>query len=206
MVETGSEAVHCPNCSTEVTYASLNGHLDKCLGLDERKRPAPAQPGAVAGEDERGAKRSRLMDKLPKDAPPPLASSRPATATTSRERLDSVAPLAERLRPRSLDDFVGQEAVVNGPLRALLQRGGIPNAILWGPPGTGERRQRGVGVKGEHTAETLAHHQARRHWHASSHALPTTRLARIVSSRSRRRLHRRTMSKRSSTRPSVGCS
>ena len=64
---------------------------------------------------------------------------RNANASSSKERLDSVMPLAERLRPKHLDDFVGQEAVVNGPLKALLSKGIVPNAILWGPPGTGER-------------------------------------------------------------------
>jgi putative ATPase len=55
------------------------------------------------------------------------------------ERRD--APLAERLRLRTLDEFVGQAHVV-GPgriLRRLLEGGGrLPSIILWGPPGTGK--------------------------------------------------------------------
>ncbi|GAB4377495.1 MAG: replication-associated recombination protein A [Salibacteraceae bacterium] len=49
-------------------------------------------------------------------------------------------PLAERLRPRSLDDFIGQRHLVgeNGPLRLALDAGSLPSMILWGPPGVGK--------------------------------------------------------------------
>lgn len=49
-------------------------------------------------------------------------------------------PLAERLRPRSLDEYVGQEHLVgpNAILRQLIESGQIPSFILWGPPGVGK--------------------------------------------------------------------
>ena len=50
------------------------------------------------------------------------------------------APLADRMRPRSLDEFVGQEHIV-GPgkvLRKALENDEIQSAIFWGPPGTGK--------------------------------------------------------------------
>src|SRR4051794_8499518 len=49
-------------------------------------------------------------------------------------------PLAARMRPRSLDEFVGQEHLVGerGPLRRALNRGHLGSIILWGPPGTGK--------------------------------------------------------------------
>src|SRR5436190_19472641 len=49
-------------------------------------------------------------------------------------------PLAERMRPRSLAEFVGQEQLL-GPgklLRRALQAKELPSLILWGPPGTGK--------------------------------------------------------------------
>jgi putative ATPase len=55
-------------------------------------------------------------------------------------RLDASAPLAQRLRPATLDDFVGQEQVV-GPGRALrraIQEDRVPSLILFGPPGSGK--------------------------------------------------------------------
>lgn len=49
-------------------------------------------------------------------------------------------PLAERLRPRSLDDYVGQKHLVGegAALRKMIDAGRIPSFILWGPPGVGK--------------------------------------------------------------------
>lgn len=57
-----------------------------------------------------------------------------------QERLESEAPLAARMRPRTLDDFVGQEAIV-GPgrlLRRAIQADQLSSLIFYGPPGTGK--------------------------------------------------------------------
>ena len=50
------------------------------------------------------------------------------------------APLAERLRPNSLDDLVGQKHLTGkgSILRNSLAQGNVPSMILWGPPGTGK--------------------------------------------------------------------
>ncbi|SPO28757.1 related to MGS1 - Maintenance of Genome Stability 1 [Ustilago trichophora] len=58
--------------------------------------------------------------------------------STSRSRIDAAKPFAERMRPQSLEEYVGQSDVVNGPLKMLLRQGKIPSMILWGPPGTGK--------------------------------------------------------------------
>lgn len=49
-------------------------------------------------------------------------------------------PLAERMRPKSLEDYVGQEHLVGekGSLTPILKSGHLPSMILWGPPGTGK--------------------------------------------------------------------
>lgn len=49
-------------------------------------------------------------------------------------------PLAERLRPRTLDDYIGQEHLVgpDGVFRRFLETGNVPSFILWGPPGVGK--------------------------------------------------------------------
>jgi putative ATPase len=49
-------------------------------------------------------------------------------------------PLAERMRPRSLEEFVGQEHLLGpkGLLRALIENDRLSSIILWGPPGTGK--------------------------------------------------------------------
>ncbi len=50
------------------------------------------------------------------------------------------SPLAERLRPQTLDDFVGQHHLVGkgSVLRKMIDSGRIPSIILWGPPGVGK--------------------------------------------------------------------
>jgi len=56
------------------------------------------------------------------------------------ENLAGRAPLAERLRPVTLDDVVGQPQLTGegGPLRSVVERGRIGSVVLWGPPGTGK--------------------------------------------------------------------
>src|SRR5579871_5244755 len=53
---------------------------------------------------------------------------------------DRTRPLADRMRPRTLDDYVGQEHLVGPgkPLRAQIERDDIGSLIFWGPPGTGK--------------------------------------------------------------------
>ena len=49
-------------------------------------------------------------------------------------------PLPERIRPKSLDEFVGQKHLVGegGPIRAFLEGNYLPSLVLWGPPGVGK--------------------------------------------------------------------
>ena len=50
------------------------------------------------------------------------------------------APLAERLRPHSLEDYIGQQHLVGegGVFRRFIEAGNVPSFILWGPPGVGK--------------------------------------------------------------------
>ena len=59
---------------------------------------------------------------------------------SARQQLDRHAPLAARMRPRSFDEFVGQEHIVGADtvLRRSIEADRIPSIILWGPPGTGK--------------------------------------------------------------------
>jgi len=54
--------------------------------------------------------------------------------------LTSLPPLAERLRPSTLDDLVGQQHLTGkgSILRTAIEQGKVPSMILWGPPGTGK--------------------------------------------------------------------
>ena len=54
--------------------------------------------------------------------------------------LETYQPLADEIRPRSLDDVVGQQHILgkNGLLRRIVESGVIPNMIFYGPSGTGK--------------------------------------------------------------------
>lgn len=87
--------------------------------MTARKRPVhPRQPGLLQGD---------------RSAPARGAESRRPTPP-------EVAPLAERLRPRTPDDFVGQTHLMgeDGPIRQLLRERRAVSCVLWGPPGTGK--------------------------------------------------------------------
>lgn len=58
----------------------------------------------------------------------------------AEEHLRSSAPLAARLRPRTIDEVVGQDHLVGPgrPLRRLVEQDRLSSAIFWGPPGTGK--------------------------------------------------------------------
>jgi putative ATPase len=57
-----------------------------------------------------------------------------------KERQSREAPLAARMRPRTFDEFLGQEQVVgqNRALRRAIEADRLPSVILWGPPGSGK--------------------------------------------------------------------
>ncbi|HET7216769.1 MAG TPA: replication-associated recombination protein A [Vicinamibacterales bacterium] len=56
------------------------------------------------------------------------------------EAVSTASPLAERMRPRTLDEYVGQETLLGPgrPLRQAIENDRLQSIILWGPPGTGK--------------------------------------------------------------------
>jgi putative ATPase len=65
---------------------------------------------------------------------------RPGQPTLFQEATDRAQPLASRMRPATLDEFVGQEHLLapGKPLRDAIENGSIGSVVLWGPPGTGK--------------------------------------------------------------------
>src|SRR4030042_2840623 len=61
-------------------------------------------------------------------------------ADQARARTQREAPLAPRMRPRTLDEFVGQEHLVGEGrmLRKSIETDQVPSMVLWGPPGSGK--------------------------------------------------------------------
>lgn len=90
------------------------------------KRPPPQDPDIVTD-----TKRTR-QEQSTADAETP--AKKPKTSAFQK-----AAPLAERMRPRTLDEVCGQELVgPNGVLRGLIEEDRVPSMILWGGPGTGK--------------------------------------------------------------------
>src|SRR6188472_1335577 len=83
------------------------------------------------------AGRALASTRLRKGAPKPVSDLFSAAA---EQHLRAQAPLAARLRPRTLDEVVGQDHLVGEgrPLRRLVEQDRLTSAIFWGPPGTGK--------------------------------------------------------------------
>ena len=76
-------------------------------------------------------------DDRPEGWPPPAQGE---TGRGRSDQPDAGTPLAERMRPRTLDEVVGQDAILapGKPLREAIERDLLQSIILWGPPGTGK--------------------------------------------------------------------
>ncbi|MFV0644112.1 MAG: AAA family ATPase, partial [Sphingomonadaceae bacterium] len=72
-----------------------------------------------------------MTDLFADDLPPPGSAP---------EQTRDDAPLADRLRPQSLDQIIGQEHLTGpeGPIGRMVGAGRLSSMILWGPPGTGK--------------------------------------------------------------------
>ena len=93
--------------------------------------PKPLAPGALADLGDPGP---------PAAAEPGMSPEGDLFSAAAERRLATGAPLAARLRPRTLDEVVGQRHLVapGAPLRVLVEGDRLGSAILWGPPGTGK--------------------------------------------------------------------
>ncbi|KAK8258541.1 putative AAA family ATPase [Phyllosticta capitalensis] len=123
-------AVHSffqPSASKRASTAKLNSSpISSPLPtrISEERKREPESPVQKNGT-KRGA------DDAEEKSPPP---KRPKT-----NALQKAAPLAERMRPRTLDQVCGQELVgPAGVIRGLIEQDRVPSMILWGGPGTGK--------------------------------------------------------------------
>ena len=76
--------------------------------------------------------------------PPWPTSSTPARPTRPGRRAGAPRPLADRLRPRRLDEVVGQDHLLgpDGPLGRMLAEGNLGSIVFWGPPGSRQDHHR----------------------------------------------------------------
>ncbi|XP_051981152.1 ATPase WRNIP1-like [Xyrauchen texanus] len=144
--------VKCPVCAGDFETGRINAHLDECLQTPGELEPsAPASKKARTNTSDPSPvavfslfeSRSKVSDQkhtaesaeasISPDCPSATSSSRPLMPNTEK-------PLAEVMRPSTLEEYFGQNKLIGEQtlLRSLLQSQDIPSLILWGPPGCGK--------------------------------------------------------------------
>lgn len=122
---------------------SLKRSFDVASLSSSQPRAATATSGSLAKKSEEihltnGASRTDpggASGSTTAHAASPPAVKKPKTSSA----FEKAAPLAERMRPKTLDDVCGQELVgPNGVLRGLIEQDRVPSMILWGGAGTGK--------------------------------------------------------------------
>ncbi|NP_998085.1 ATPase WRNIP1 [Danio rerio] len=164
MAESVSDSsVQCPVCAGLFEPSSINRHLDACLQSPSDPGP-PAKKPRINSSDSRPSavfsmfqSRPRASEALAEDSGESAAGSAapaaavqqpqcpaevapPAACSPRALRLKNQKPLAELLRPSTLEEYFGQNKLIGEQtlLRSLLKSQEIPSLILWGPPGCGK--------------------------------------------------------------------
>src|SRR5688500_18431583 len=77
---------------------------------------------------------------MAKKARPPPSGPTLLDAARARGAVANSSPLADRMRPRTMDEIVGQSHLLarGKPLRQAIDSDRLPSLILWGPPGAGK--------------------------------------------------------------------
>jgi len=103
-----------------------------------KRRPKPQTLGPDLGQ----SKTDNLKSEIPPVTPPAPSSDPSGSSFDIRHsQFDiSASPLADRVRPRSLDDIVGQDHLLGKarPLRRMIEKGELHSMLFWGPPGSGK--------------------------------------------------------------------
>ncbi|KAJ4317733.1 DNA-dependent ATPase mgs1 [Neodidymelliopsis sp. IMI 364377] len=143
----------CPICQKPVKDNLINEHLDSdCndhlaenektnevkthsfFASTQRRRSPEDVERAETQHPERARTPKRSHDEV-NDGQSPVAAKR----ARRLKAVEDAMPLAERMRPTSLDDVCGQELVgPGGILRGMVEEGRLPSMVLWGRPGTGK--------------------------------------------------------------------
>ncbi|SCU94104.1 LADA_0G06568g1_1 [Lachancea dasiensis] len=148
------QLISCPVCNCKIKYSAINDHLDKCTSkgakpankgstltslLKSKRKPAD-EPEVIDVEDS--------IKRAKNDIEPSgkvLTSSKNPISKSDQDlrQLQKIIhqPLSEKLRPRELSEYVGQQHIISsehGVLYNYVRNGTIPSMILWGPPGVGK--------------------------------------------------------------------
>jgi putative ATPase len=164
----------CPICDKSFILSEIEKHVNKCIFLNsvdsdeisKRKRsPSPVLPHNFNRKPRSTQTKTDLISPSKKQktlyttktnssqashSKASEGNSNTSSLTIQKENEEIsytfTIPLAKQLQPKSLDNFIGQNHVLGKDtvLRALLEKGDIPNMVLWGPPGCGKTSLSGV--------------------------------------------------------------
>ncbi|KAG5324651.1 WRIP1 ATPase, partial [Acromyrmex heyeri] len=156
-----TDKVLCPICAKEFASSVIESHASKCLFLNEptkdkntilfkdsspRSIRSKLKPASAKKTNQISVKRKSSLDQFSSQSFRDEEDAKDAPQKSTENECKKLrgngrdVPLAEQMRPTSLLNFVGQRHIL-GPrtiLSELLQKGEIPNMILWGPPGCGK--------------------------------------------------------------------
>lgn len=154
------QKIKCPICNKDVLYSRINSHIDNCT-TDSNSKNKNDYKGIniktlLQGKRTISDVWKESQQKKYKDievidvsedyqiTKPDLKKSRTKDVDLSNirylQRIQHL-PLSEKLRPKTLLEYVGQQHLLNtehGTLYKYVEQGAIPSMILWGPPGVGK--------------------------------------------------------------------
>lgn len=158
----GSNA-ECPICAKQFTADSIEVHVNRCIFLNSTEFDKPTDRNKRPFSIFNGSKNSSSPDNANKKLRNTNSTSSAVNKTLSSPTTKSPAPqqpmpdldapltkrenvteksmpLAEKMRPNSIEDYIGQMHVMgkNAILRKILDKNETPSMILWGPPGVGK--------------------------------------------------------------------
>lgn len=156
------QRIACPICDRRVPFSSINDHLDICADksapcgeqqtltyIDSVKKRRKDSTNTSCTQKDNEIEQVQdspivnvddvLQDSRTENSRP----SYPIAENVELRQLKKVAhvPLSEKLRPKTLNEYVGQQHILsreNGVLFKYINQGTIPSMILWGAPGVGK--------------------------------------------------------------------
>ena len=134
----------CPLCFQHFPRSVLERHASQCTGEQDptevkpKTIPPKRSPEPLLESPPFSAKKFKPNE--PKKFQPLRQLEKGSSSASSSSSGTSSVPLAEQMRPQSLDDYLGQDEVT-GPKsiwKRLLESDRLPSLVLWGPPGCGK--------------------------------------------------------------------
>ncbi|CAH0516440.1 unnamed protein product [Peronospora belbahrii] len=136
-------STECPICSRHVRLENLSLHVDTCLAKQDKSNALLQSPlsSSMNAQSSTSSSSSNHSPFRPSQRPTDVTPSQVGKKRKHSPRDNhSAVPLAERMRPKDINNLVGQDELV-GPgriLTTLIEMDRVPNMIIWGPPGCGK--------------------------------------------------------------------